>query len=144
MEPVLGREIVERQKVLPVLAKTLYRARIFRAVLLQGQIERLVCRLSALRHPNLVQRILHLRLHRLRQLVQHIGRLVNPAALVARLGVRLRQNPPETQRSVTNGELRTFLRTRNLLIVFSSSFTCSLWHVLRNKCSHGVPKLCVI
>ena len=41
MEPVLGREIVERQKVLPVLAKTLYRARIFRAVLLQGQIERL-------------------------------------------------------------------------------------------------------
>jgi hypothetical protein len=57
-------------------------------------------------HPDLLQYALGFRLLALRQLVQHIGGLVNPAALAAGFGPHFLDHLPESERPVGNGELK--------------------------------------
>ena len=52
-----------------------------------------------------MQLLFGLGLQSLGQLVEHVGRLVDPAALLARGGIDLRQRLPEAQRSVAGGQL---------------------------------------
>lgn len=52
----------------------------------QGQVKGHVGRLARLGHPDIVQLGLDLRLHGFGQLVQHVGGLVDPAALLRGLG----------------------------------------------------------
>jgi len=61
---------------------------------------------AGLGHPDLVQGRLDLGLHRLGQLLQYVGRLVHPAALVHRLRVEFGERLPEAQRTVADGQLR--------------------------------------
>jgi hypothetical protein len=56
-------------------------------------------------HPDLVKSVLRAGLLALRQVVQHVGRLVAPAALRPRTRPDLRKRLPEAKRSVTDREL---------------------------------------
>jgi hypothetical protein len=60
--------------------------------------------LLGLGHPDLLQRLLGLRLLALRQLVEHIGGLVHPAALAACLWPHFLDRLPEAQRAVGDRE----------------------------------------
>jgi hypothetical protein len=68
-------------------------------------VERRLGSLSGLGHPERVQVLLGLGLHPVRQLVQNVGGLVNPAALLPRGAVDLAQGLPEPKITVANGEL---------------------------------------
>ena len=104
--PVRGREVVEGEQHVTVLPQALARGRILGVVLGQEVIEGVVGILASLRLPDVVKIALGPRLHALRQLAQHIARLVEPAALLGRLTEDLAQGGPEAERSVTDGQLR--------------------------------------
>src|SRR6059036_1115390 len=89
MLPVLGREVVEGQQRIAILAQALDRLVVFDAPGLDEGVERHERILLGLGHPDLLQRSLGFRLLALRQLVQDIGSLVHPAALATRLRPRL-------------------------------------------------------
>ena len=59
--------------------------------------------------PYIVQGFLDLRLHCFRQLFQDIGSLVHPAALLVRFRPNLGNRFPETQRTITSGQLGRYL-----------------------------------
>jgi hypothetical protein len=58
-----------------------------------------------------MQGLLSLGLNTLRQLVEYIGRLMNPAALMPGLGVDLAQSFPKTQSTITDSQLGAVLQT---------------------------------
>ena len=58
------------------------------------------------RHADLTQLFLGLGLQRFGQLVEHFGRLVDPAALLACLQIDLSDRLPEAERTITRGQLR--------------------------------------
>ena len=61
---------------------------------------------SCFSHPDLVQIGLSFRLYTLRHVVEDVGRLVNPAALLARVGKDLAQGGPEAGSTVAHGHER--------------------------------------
>ena len=114
--PVLGWEVVEGQELLPVLSKTLGRLRILRLIDFDEEAESLLGLSLRRSQVDLVQMLLGLRLLRLRQFVQHVGRLMHPASLLAYLAVDLAQRLPEAQRAVAAGQLRRDLQAPLLQI----------------------------
>ena len=62
---------------------------------------------AAFGQTDLMQHLLGFGLQRIRQLIQHVGRLVHPAQLRMRLGIYLSQRGPEPQRAVSNSQSGT-------------------------------------
>src|SRR5665213_3993451 len=101
MDPMLGREVVERQQRFTVSDQTLGRLRIFGAVGLQEGVEGAMRRSARLGHPDCLDRTLGFALYRTRQVVQDVHRLMHPTALMPRFGEDLVERRPESQGTVT-------------------------------------------
>src|SRR5262249_33817917 len=86
--------------------QALRRLGVFRLVCPQEQVERLVGLGPPWGQVNRVQHLLGFGLDTLGQLVQHVGRLVHPAALLAHLRPELPYGLPEPQRPVADRQLR--------------------------------------
>src|SRR6266571_2254350 len=78
---------------------------VFSAPGLDEGVERRERILLGLGHPDLLQRTLGFRLLALRQLVQHVGALVHPAALAAGLGPYFLDRLPEAEPAIGDREL---------------------------------------
>src|SRR6516162_4710880 len=102
---MLRGKVVEGEQRIAILAQALDCLAILDAPDLDEGIERRERLLLGLGHPDLLQRPLGFRLLALRQLVQHIGSLVHPAALAARLRPHLLDRLPEAERAVGDREL---------------------------------------
>src|ERR1700740_3480908 len=105
MFPMLGREVVESEERIAILDEAFDRLLVFDAPDLDEDVERRKRLLLGFRHPDLLQRSLGFRLLALRQLVQHVGGLVHPAALSAGLRPHFLDRLPEAQRAVGDREL---------------------------------------
>ena len=81
VDPVLGGEVVERQQGVTIFVEARRRRRVLSAEGLEEEIERLAGVLPRRGHPDVVQHRFRLGLDALRHLVQHVGCLVDPAAL---------------------------------------------------------------
>ena len=103
---MLGGEVVEGEQRLLVLGQAANGFPVFRLVFGGEGVERLLRLLAALRHPDLVEVLLRVASPGLGQLVQHVRRLVDPAALPAGLGEDLVQRLPEAQRTIPDRQLR--------------------------------------
>ncbi len=95
MHPVLCRVVVERQQLVPILGQACHGPGVLGLEAFQGAIEGPMGCFARLSHPDLVKIGLDLGLYRLWQLVQHISRLVDPAALMVSFRVNLAQCRPE-------------------------------------------------
>src|SRR3990170_4898346 len=106
MLPVLGREVIEGEQWLAVLAEALDRLVVLDAIAFDEVIECSLGMRPGRRHPDVLQGALGLCLQALWQLVQDIRRLVHPAALPARLWPYLIDRLPEAECPVSDSELR--------------------------------------
>src|SRR5438128_11205220 len=98
--PMLSREVIERQQRLPVLRQAIYRLVVLDGVSLDKGVESGVGVLLRLGHPDVLQSALSLRLLALWQPIEHVRRLVHPAALTASLGPHLLDGLPEAESAV--------------------------------------------
>jgi len=106
VDPVLGREVVDRQQLLDVVGDLRDRLRELRPV---GGLERLhgVEGVPAvLGVPNLREGLLRPGMRRLRQRAKYVSDLVEPAALLAGRGEHLAQRAPEPECAVADREHR--------------------------------------
>ena len=83
MMPVFGREVVGGEQGFIVFLEALSRLRVFWHIGREEGLERLGSVFTRRRHPNLMERALGMRLRVLRQFIQHVHRLMYPAALGA-------------------------------------------------------------
>lgn len=97
MDPVLGGEVVERQQIIDVVGDLLHRLGELRAVGLLEHRDGLERVLLVFRVADLLQGLLRSGLGGLRQAVEHVCNLVNPAPLVPGLGEHLGQVLPEPE-----------------------------------------------
>ena len=80
MLPVLGRDVVEGKQGIAILGETGAGLSVFRSILGKEAIEGLVGTDSVFSVIDLMKIALGLFLHRLRQIVQNVGRLVHPTS----------------------------------------------------------------
>src|SRR5271170_6366005 len=104
MLPVFGREVVESQQRVAILNRAFDRLVVFDGPGFDEGVERRERILLGLGHPDFLERPLGLRVLALRQLVQDVGGLVDPAALTAGLGPYLLDSLPEAERTVADRE----------------------------------------
>src|ERR1035437_550686 len=109
--PMLGREVEEGQQYFTILRQAVNRLVMFRLVFLGEDIDRYLGQSAARRQVNFAQILLHVRLHRQRDLVQHVRGLMHPAALMRRSGKDLVERLPEAERTVANGDFRGDLQS---------------------------------
>src|ERR1035437_2047196 len=109
--PMLGREVEEGQQCFTILRQAVNRLVMFRLVFLGEDIDRYLGQSAARRQVNFAQILLHVRLHRQRDLVQHVRGLMHPAALMRRSGKDLVESLPEAERTVANGDFRGDLQS---------------------------------
>src|SRR5438445_12228589 len=107
MNPMLGREVVKGQQLLTVFAETFTSSLVLRLVFRQKRLKRLVRLLSGLGHPDLVQVGLGSGLYALGHVVEHIGCLVYPAALLPRLGIHRASRCPEAHGAIPGRYIRS-------------------------------------
>ena len=123
---MLGREVVKGQENFSILRQTLDGLRVFCLVGFQEQVERLVRMFSGVGHPDLMQFLFRLGLQTLGHFIKDVGRLVDPAALLAGLRIDLLDGFPKAQRPVADRQLRVDLP----LVAFTSKSSpfhdCSL------------------
>src|SRR6056297_769746 len=89
MTPVFGREVIEGQQYVAILLQAVASRCVLRAVLFNEFIERFVRTFLRFCLPDFVQVAFRFGLNALGHLVENIGRLVNPAALLTSLGENL-------------------------------------------------------
>jgi len=89
----------------PVLLQALHRLGMLGLVLVREYVKGPVGTFLCFRHPYLVERLLHFGLDTIWSLVQHIGRLVYPAALHSGLRIDLSQCCPESHGLIPYGQL---------------------------------------
>jgi hypothetical protein len=107
MEPVLGREVVERGEVVPVAVEGLGRRVLAVLVEPDGELVATVLTAGSGRClPDLSQALAGVRPQALEQLVQDVASPVIPAALVAGLGEDLREGCPQPEAAVADREQR--------------------------------------
>ena len=85
--PVLGGEVVERKQCFAILRQAFDRLAVLGAVFLGKDIDRRFGGGPAWRPADLAQVLLHVRLHRERDLVQDVHGLVHPTPLMPRAGI---------------------------------------------------------
>ena len=103
--PVLGREVVDGEQHVAVLGQAGHRFVVLGARGLEEEVEGLLGHRAGLGHPDVLSVLLGAWLDGLRELVEHVGGLVHPTALLARRPVDLAQGFPETKRPVAGGQL---------------------------------------
>jgi hypothetical protein len=101
---MLRRKVVEGEKRVPILQKTLRGFRIFGFVGFKKRVERLLVLFSTFRHPDLMEAFLGLLLKGVRKVVENIGGLMNPTPLMFRLGKDFLQRAPESHGSIPDRE----------------------------------------
>ena len=106
MNPVLGREVVERQQLLDVVADLGDRLGKLRTIGRLELLDRVAGVGLVLGVPDLCERLLRPRVRRLRQRGKNIRYLVEPATLLAGLREHLAQRAPESERPVPGGQHR--------------------------------------
>ena len=106
---MLSRKVVEGEQRLPVPDQAGGGLVVLGAVGVDEVVEGGLGRIASPGHPDRVQVLLGLGLHVLRQLVEDVGGLVDPAALFPGGAVDLAQRLPEPEISVTDRELRADL-----------------------------------
>ena len=106
MLPVLGRDVVEGQLSIPVFGQTFDRLVILGSVGLDEEVEGVLGIGPGLGDPDVLEMGFRLALKALGQLVEHVGGLVDPAALLAGLAVDLAERRPETECAVAHGQFR--------------------------------------
>ena len=100
----IGREVVECQQRLAVSGQAVGRVRVLRFIGGEEEVQGPVRLRLRRRHPDVVEHCLGVRLDALGQLVEHVGGLVNPAALATRRREHLGQRFPEAQCSIAGRE----------------------------------------
>src|SRR5579863_8817069 len=106
MVPVLGREVEEGEQSFPILRQANNRLVVLGAVFFGEHVDRrLGCR-AGRRTVNLTKVCLHVDLDREGNLVQHVGGLVNPTALVPGARKDLLDRLPEAERAVADRDVR--------------------------------------
>jgi len=103
---MFGREVVERQQRFAILRQAFDRLVVLRPVFLGEDIDRHLGLSPVRRQVNLAQVLLHVRLHRQRDLVQHVRRLMHPTPLVPCSWKYLVDRLPEAERTVADGNFR--------------------------------------
>src|SRR5271170_4425003 len=116
MLPVFGREVVESQQRVAILNRAFDRLVVFDGPGFDEGVERRERILLGLCHPDLLERPLGLRVLALRQLVQDVGRLVDPAALAAGLRPHLLERLPEAERAVGDCEFGRYRKPAPLQV----------------------------
>src|SRR5271168_5430242 len=111
MVPVLGREVEEGEQSFPVLGQTGDRLLVLGAVFVGEHVDGSLGGRPGRRSVNLTKVCLHVDLDREGDLVQYVGGLVNPTALVPGAGKDLLDRLPEAERTVADGEIRRDLET---------------------------------
>src|SRR5215468_10377477 len=112
----VGGEVVERQQRIAVLGQAINRSLVFDLVGFDKGVE---CRkgiLLGLGHPDLLQCALGLAVQALWHLVQDVGGLVHPAALLAGCRPHLAERLPEPERAIGNRNLRRRCQAATLQI----------------------------
>lgn len=117
VNPVLGRKVVKGQQGRPVLDQLVHRLGILGAEVAHKAVERLSGLGFGFGHPDLMEARLGLALNGFWQFIEHMGRLVHPAALAAGVWPDLVQGRPETQGAVTDRQLRRRLQTACLQVL---------------------------
>ena len=102
---MIGREVVEGEQRLAVLGQAGHCLLVLGAVFLGEGIHRGLRRGAGFGLPDLAQLGLHRRLHGFRELVEHVGGLVNPASLMARARKDLVKRLPEPHGPIAHGDL---------------------------------------
>ena len=102
---MLGREVVESLQSIAVLDQAFDRLGVLGAVGLEEEVKGVLGIHSGLGHPDVLEVALGFALYALGQLVEHVGGLVDPAALLAGVAVDLVQGFPEAERDVAGGKL---------------------------------------
>src|SRR3954463_14547232 len=110
MVPVLGWEVEEGEQRFPILRQAGDRLVVLGAVFVGEHVDRGLGRRTGRRAVNLAKVGLHVELNRERNLVQHVGGLVNPTALVPGAREDLFDRLPETERAVADREVRRNLK----------------------------------
>ena len=105
MIPVLGREVVEGQQGVAILDEAFDCPGVLRPVFLGEDVDRGLRSRPGLCAVDLPQVNLHGRLNGARDLVQHIGSLVHPTALMASARINLVERLPEAECTVADRDL---------------------------------------
>ena len=125
VQPVLRREVIEGQQLVSIFLKHSvalgYLARKF-----PRRCRRLGRLRAGRRHPDFMQFLFGCRLQAFGQLIQHIGRLVHPAALFAGRRTDLLQRLPEPERPVADGQFGVSFRPRRCTSTSNACHDCSL------------------
>nr|WP_261343440.1 hypothetical protein [Crateriforma conspicua] len=110
MNPVLGREFVERQQQVAVFLQAVASLSVLRWVFLDERIGRFLRIILRLGLPDFMKVAFGFGLNAPRQLVQNVGRFVTPAALPLHFRERFADRRPETEGTVTDGDPRGLLQ----------------------------------
>ena len=102
MPPVLGGKIIIGQQDIPILSQTLCRFGVFGLVYLNEVIKVTLGIILVVRMPYLMKFHFGLWLNALRQFVENIGCLVNPAPLPTTFRINLGNSLPESKGTVTH------------------------------------------
>ena len=103
---MLGGKVEEGKQGFAVLGQASDRLVVFGTVFVCEHLDRGLGRRACRRPVDLAEVDLHVDLDRSRDLVQHVGGLVNPTSLVAGDGEDLLDRLPEAERAVADGEVR--------------------------------------
>src|SRR5690349_19393117 len=107
VNPVLSREVVEGQQLLTIFLEALRRLGVLGLIGLDEKVEGLVSMRTRVGHPDLMELLFGTGLQALRQLVDDVTTLVEPAPLGASLRKDLGQGLPEAQDTVARGQRRS-------------------------------------
>ena len=106
MVPVLGREVEEGEKSFSIFRQAGDRLVVLGAVFVGEHVDCRLGRCAGRRAVNLAKVDLHVDLNREGNLVQDVGGLVNPTALVPGARKDLLDRLPEAERTITDREVR--------------------------------------
>src|SRR6201981_1635362 len=112
MIPVLGGKVEEGEQSVSVLSQACDRLLVFGAVFVGEHVDSDLGGRAGRRSINLSKVCLHIDLDREGNLVQHVGGLVNPTALVPGAGKDLLDRLPEAERAVADSALSSIRACR--------------------------------
>ena len=115
--PMRGRKVIECQENPSVFGQAISGLGVFLAVGRDEAVERLLCLLLRLGHPNGLKHRFSGFLRGLGQFVEDVGRFVHPAPLLSRLAEHFGQCLPKPQGAVANGQCGPLLQTSRFQVL---------------------------